>query len=88
MLYDRDKQRYLIEESSYELTKYYVLSYSEDNLHKGIGNHLNVVLYTTVKLSEGTAFSGRGRRGIDIDAKELIALRNLVYLNCANPFDC
>jgi hypothetical protein len=43
-------------------------------------------LFTTIALNVGTAQTGRGQRGIEIDAKEFIALRNIVHFNSANPF--
>lgn len=35
-----------------------------------------------------TGITGRGERGIDIDTKEFIALKNIIHFNCFNPFGC
>jgi len=40
-----------------------------------------------MNVNVGTSLSGRGQRGIEIDAKEFIAMRNIVHFNCANPFN-
>ena len=42
MLFDRDNNRFLVEEASYEVKKYFVLEYDEDRAENGIGNHLQV----------------------------------------------
>ena len=34
----------------------------------------------------GTKQFGRGKRGIDVDTKEFMALRNLVHFYSPNPF--
>ena len=39
-----------------------------------------------VQVNVGTKHVGRGKRGIEIDLKELMALRNLVHYYCPNPF--
>lgn len=88
MIYDRENNRFLVEEASYEVKKYFVLEYDEDRAENGIGNHLQVTQYTTITPNLGTSSMGRGQRGIEIDTKELMALRNVVHFNCINPFQC
>ena len=39
-----------------------------------------------VEVNRGTRDVGRGKRGIEIDLKEFMALRNLVHYYCPNPF--
>jgi len=73
---------------TYELHKYFILEYDESKANNGIGNHLTVTQYTEVSVNLGTAASGRGQRGIEIDAKEFMALRNIIHFNCLNPFGC
>ena len=88
MFFDRDEERFVIHESSYELQKYFILEYDQDRAKTGIGNHLTVTMYTLVNVTVGTAGIGRGQRGIEVDTKELMALRNIVHFNCVNPFGC
>lgn len=47
-----------------------------------------VTVYTVVSTNLLTAEIGRGRRGIEIDTKEVMAMRNIVHFNCINPFTC
>lgn len=47
---------------------------------------LQVTQYVIVNLNIGTKQFGRGKRGIETDTKEFMALRNLVHFYCANPF--
>ena len=42
MLYDRENARFIVEEASYEMMKFYVLEYDEDRAENGFGNHLQV----------------------------------------------
>ena len=86
MLYDRENARFIVEEAQYEMKKYYVLEYDEERAENGFGNSLQVTQYTMIIPNQGTASQGRGQRGIEIDAKELMALRNVVHFNCVNPF--
>jgi len=41
-----------------------------------------------VKVNVNIQVTGRGERGIDIDTKEFIALKNIIHFNCFNPFGC
>jgi hypothetical protein len=54
----------------------------------GVGNHLMVTMYTIVGTNLLTAEIGRGQRGIKVDTKEIMAMRNIVHFNCINPFGC
>lgn len=45
-----------------------------------------VTVYTVVGTNLLTADIGRGHRGIEIDTKETMAMRNIVHFNCVNPF--
>jgi len=88
MFYDKALERFFICENSYELQKYFVLEYDEQRAKSGVGNHLMVTMYTVVGTNLLTAEIGRGQRGIEIDTKEIMALRNIVHFNCINPFPC
>lgn len=48
MVYDRQNTRFLVEEASYEMKKYFILEYDEERAENGIGNHLQVTQYTTI----------------------------------------
>jgi len=39
-------------------------------------------------LNIGTVITGRGHRGIEVDTKEFIALKNIVLFNCDDPNLC
>jgi len=88
MFYDKNEERFYICENSYEIQKYFVLEYDNTRAITGIGYHLTVTMYTVVSINLGTASIGRGQRGLDVDTKELMALRNIVHFNCVNPFGC
>jgi len=45
-----------------------------------------VTQYTVISINLGTATIGRGQRGIEIDTKEFMAMRNIIHFNCYNPF--
>ena len=85
---DKDNERFIICEETYELIRYFVLEYDESRVGNGIGPHLLVTLYTTVSTNWTTSVIGRGQRGLDIDTKEFQALRNIIHFNCYNPFGC
>lgn len=87
MFYDKNEDRYYVVENSYEIQKYFVLEFDEARANNGFGNNLSVIQYTIMNVNVGTSLSGRGQRGIEIDAKEFIAMRNIVHFNCANPFN-
>jgi hypothetical protein len=88
MFYDKEQERFFICENAYELQKYFVLEYDEQKAMSGTGNHLMVTVYTVVSTNLLTAEIGRGKRGIEIDTKEVMAMRNIVHFNCQNPFVC
>ena len=86
MLNDAANDRYIIVENTYEYQKYFILEYDETRSQIGIGNHLQVTQYVKVNVNIQTGITGRGERGIDIDTKEFIALKNIIHFNCQNPF--
>jgi hypothetical protein len=88
MYYEKTEERFIIFENSYELQKYYVLEYDESRARTGVECNLMVTAYTICGINLLTAEVGRGQRGIEVDAKEMIALRNIVHFNCINPFKC
>tara|TARA_B110000285_G_scaffold230294_1_gene296634 strand:- start:1063 stop:1311 length:249 start_codon:yes stop_codon:yes gene_type:complete len=52
----------------------------------GLEQVIQVIQYVVVQVNVGTKHIGRGKRGIEIDVKEFMALRNLVHFYCPNPF--
>lgn len=80
MFYDKSEERFYVSETAYELQKYYVIEVAENK------TVVHITQFTTIALNVGTASTGRGQRSIEIDAKEFIALRNIVHFNSHNPF--
>jgi hypothetical protein len=85
-IYDRENERFVICEKTYEVQKYYVLSYDPKRVEQGLDEATKVVQYVEVQTNLGTKQVGRGKRGIEVDTKELMALRNLVHIYCPNPY--
>ena len=87
-LTDKENERFIICEETYELIRFFILEYDESRAANGIGNHLLVTQYTTVATNWTTSVIGRGQRGLDIDLKEFQAMRNIIHFCCINPFLC
>ena len=85
-VYDRVTNRYIICEKTYELQKYYIIQFDEDRLDRQLENLVEITSYVVVQVNMGTKQFGRANRGIDVDTKEFMALRNLVHFYCNNPF--
>ena len=83
---DRKNNRYIIAEKTYEVQKYYVLKHDSNRVESGLEDVVQVIQYVSVQLNVGTKQFGRGKRGIDVDTKEFMALRNLVHFYSPNPF--
>lgn len=45
------------------------------------------MVFTRANVNIGTVMTGRGQRGINIDAKEFMALRNVVHFKSKNFFE-
>jgi hypothetical protein len=88
MFYDKSEERFYICENSYELQKYFVLEYDDQRARTGLGQHLMVTVYTVIGPNLLTAEIGRGQRGIEVDTREMMAMRNIIHFNCINPFGC
>ena len=80
-MYDDNEARYLIYETTQEYDKYYVLTYDEER-----PNNLYLTCFTSISKDLDLREFGRGHRGIDVDSKEFIALRNVVIFNCRDVF--
>ena len=85
-VYDRVTDRYIICEKTYELQKYYVIQFDEERLDRQLENLVEITNYVVAQVNMGTKQFGRANRGIDVDTKEFMALRNLVHFYCNNPF--
>jgi hypothetical protein len=83
---DRKNNRYIICEKTYEVQKYYVLQHDEQRYERGLEDVLQVIQYVCVQVNIGTKQYGRGKRGIEVDTREFMALRNLVHFYSPNPF--
>lgn len=88
MLHDNANDRYIIVENTYEYQKYFILEYDDTRCNSGMGSTIQVTQYVKVNVNIQTGITGRGERGIDIDTKEFIALKNIIHFNCDNPFGC
>lgn len=86
-VFDRKNNRYIIAEKTYEVQKYYVLQHDDQRAEMGLDDVLQVIQYVCVQINIGTKKYGRGKRGIDVDTKEFMALRNLVHFYSPNPFN-
>jgi len=80
-MYDDHQERFLIYETTSEHDKYYCLKYDEER-----PNHVYITCYTSVGKELDLREYGRGHRGIDVDSKEFMALRNVVTFNCRDVF--
>ena len=87
MINDHERQRFLVQEQSEEVSKVFVLRFDEQRAKSGSANHLQVTQYTSIPLDEEHSAS-RGRRGLRADINEFMALRNVISFNCADPFGC
>lgn len=80
-MYDVHEERFLIYETTAEYDKYYSLKYDEER-----PNHVYITCYTSICKELDLIEYGRGHRGIDVDSKEFIALRNVIIFNCRDVF--
>jgi hypothetical protein len=85
-IFDRSNNRYIIAEKTYEIQKYYVLQHDPQRSEQGLDDVLQVIQYVCVQVNVGTKQFGRGKRGIEVDTAEFMALRNLVHFYSPNPF--
>lgn len=80
-MYDNSEERFVVYETTQEYDKYYCLKYDEER-----PGGLHVTCYTSISQELDLKEYGRGHRGIDVDSKEFIALRNVVTFNCRDVF--
>jgi hypothetical protein len=80
-MYDEPQERFLIYETTSEYDKYYSLKYDEERPDK-----VYVSCFTSICKDQDLNGYERGHRGIDVDCKEFVALRNVVKFNCRDLF--
>ena len=85
-IYDRTNKRFILCEKTYEIQKYYVLHIDEKRPQNCLQNLVQITQYVTFQVNIGTKQYGRGKRGIEVDLREFMALRNLVHLYSPDPF--
>ena len=85
-VYDTENERFIICEKTYELQKYYVLQYDSARSEQGLPGIVQVIQYVDTQPNIHTRQIGRGKRGLEIDMKEFLALKNLVHFYSPNPF--
>jgi len=81
-MYDDQQERFLIYETTTEYDKYYSLKFDDERPTNGV----NITCFTTICKELDFIEYGRGHRGIDVDSKEFVALRNVIIFNCKDVF--